>query len=325
MGHARLATYEPVSISLPDAIVSDADVEERMREIVGKIPTYGRAGGCGISADDKVRAVVTLKENGELLKGFGGREVTITMDDGFFPAPLVEGIIGMAEGERRSFSFEMPAVGSGDGGSRLSFMEADVRVIEVRKRKIPVPDDEWVAVNIPRAKTVAEFRANVREQMEEERRRRLDEAKRARCVAVLAGRLVGGASRKSIDRAVAGVRADFERKLAVEGKTKGGKLAELGWTESDLEASFAAEGSRIAAEGEALELMAEYWGIDVSDEEVRRTAERVCGGIAARNCLDERGEWERMRTLARCEKTLDQVVSQAIIALDPMSAANPFG
>ena len=312
MAAKGLTTYEPVHIALPDVRVTERDIDKRVREIVESIPEYGQGEACELRMHDKAHAIVTLKENGAVLPGLDNAELTITVGDGFLPQPFAEGIVGMSVGERREFSFSVPALGStGDDGC-LSTMDAVVELLEVRRKTEAVLSDEWVAAHIPRADTVDQLRDDVRKRLEEERTRKRDELKEARCLAALAERLEEPPDAEAIADATACVQADFERKLAAQGKTKEQQLQAMGISEEQLRELFAAEGARIAAEGRALELAAAHFGIE---------ADVGLGGFegdagAESGSSDPGGEpvdADKLRTVALYEKTLGEIVRCAIV------------
>ena len=325
MAKMSLASFDPVRIALPDGRITEAAVDARVQEIASRIPGYERDDAHEVRMHDKVKARVTLRENGAPLAGLDNADLTITVGDGFLPQAFAEGMAGMRMGECRSFSFEVPAVGSSGDDGLMSVMDADIEMLEIKKRIAAELSDEWVAAHIPHAETVEQMRDIVRKQLEEESERKRADLKRARCLAALAQRLAGGPDPEAVERATAGVRANFERQVASQGKTRERQLASMGMTEEQLEESFAQEGMRIATEGAALELVAEHFGIEVSEEEIDRAVERTFSqDDAARLRFEETGDREKMRVVALCEKALGEVERSAIVVRETTDLYDPF-
>ena len=313
MANHDLTSYDPVRIALPGASVADADVDARIREILEQIPEYERDDAHGLCMRDKAKASVTLRENGAEMHGLDHVELTITVGDGFFPVAFAEGMLGMKAGDRRVFSFEVPALGSSGGDGCVSVMDADIEVREVRRLVQPILCDEWVAAHIPRMGTAARLRETVRGELEGERSRKLADLKRARCSAALGERLIGDPDPEVVDRVASRIREDFERQV-IRGEAGGrcGQLARL--SDDERERAITAEAARIASEGAAIGLMAEHFGVEASDDEIDRILEASRAGSGASwQAFGELGDRERMRTVAVFEKTLDMVVESAIV------------
>lgn len=331
----RLKSYDAVTIEMPRLRVTDDEVERRLANIVAQIPTYNDGEGREVvEAHDRIRARVTMEEEGMAMKGFDDAALTITVGDGFLPQAFSDNLLGMRQGERKDFSFALAALGSEDESDVSSQVNAHVEVLSLDKRIQPELSDEWVSAHISRFGTVEGLRADVVEELMRDRRSRYDVEKRKRCGLALATRVEGAPSADEIARAVSGVEANFERTLVQERKTKAEKLEELGWDDDRLDRYFQQEATMIVVQGMAVQAMADHLEMEVSQDDVDRVLHRnFASEEEAGKQMAAPGGKRRITEMARFEKTLDYVVDNArVVETDeqeavrrsPRDAPNPF-
>lgn len=314
----KLKSFDPVVVPLPSDAVDDQAVSSRMNEIVAQIPCYADVTDDVAAPDDKVKVRLTMWENDVPVKGLDGVELTISLSDGFFPQGLTSGIVGMHPGEERHLEWEGAGMGSEDEDDRSSRFAADVQVVSVRKRVRPPMTDEWVARHIPRCTTLEEFRLDVRTQLEQKARASHESMKRERCAIALAQRLEGDPAEEDVERALTGVRDNFAKALAREGKSRAQKAAELGVEEEGLEGVFRMQAVLVAKQGAAARIMADHLGVEVTDADRERVLrENFSGGKEARMLVESEAGRAKIDEVARCEKALDYVVEHCVVVDEP--------
>lgn len=331
MSKPKLSSYEPVSVSMPVEKVTDDQVEQEMQRVARQVPTYADAGGANadeVAPHDKVRVRVTWLDDGKPMKGFDDAKLTITVGDGFMPLDFAQGIVGMKVGDHKEYEFAMAAKGAEDENDKSQVIQAKVDLLEIRKRTQSKLDDAWVKKFAPNMETVEEMRVKVRKQLEDKLSKKRIQQQRAMCSAALARRLEGAPSDEAINRALAGVRADFEKMCVDRGITREQYLKQANQTEEQFNESLAQQAAEVAAEGEALEAMADHLDIQVSQEELDAAAEKNLKGnpLAWRNYQQNGDADGKVLRIARCEKALDYVSSHALLQMEfPTRNANPFG
>lgn len=331
MSKPKLSSYDPVSVSLPVQQVTDAQVEQEMQRVARQVPTYADAVGTGseaVAMHDKVRARVTWLDQGKPMKGFDDAALTITVGDGFMPLEFAQGIVGMKVGDHKEYEFPMAAKGAQDDTDKSQVIQAKVDLLEIRKRTQSKLDDAWVKKHAPKMDTVEQMRAKVRKQLEDKLTQKRTQQQRAMCAAALARRLEGAPSDEAINRALAGVRADFEKMCVDRGITREQYLQQAHQSEEEFNQSMAQQAAEVAAEGEALEAMADHLGIQVSQDELDAAAEKNLKGnpLAWQNYQQNGDADGKVARIARCEKALDYVSSHALLRMGfPVQSANPFG
>lgn len=326
-----LTSYDPVVVPMPSLTVDDSDVYARANEIVAQIPSYGEADDEVAQPDDRVKVCITMREEGLVMKGLDGIVITISLGDGFFPQPLIDGIVGMKEGQSCHVEWRAPSVGSGDEEGEMSSMDADVELLSLFKRVKPPMTDEWVRLHIPHCDNLDQFFSKIRLELEETNQKTLVNLKRQRVQMLLAQRLDESPSYEEISRAAEGVKGSFSKAAAQKGMTVEQFAAEQGLEVDQLDVFYAQQGALIAAAGKAVSDAADYFGIAVSDEEIDESIRRNFGGdeSVVEECLKGSGRSKAER-VARCEKMLDRFIDEAIevdeggFASDTQVPANPY-
>lgn len=310
----ELKSYDPVVVPMPARGVDDKQVKDQMNRIVAQIPCYADVTDEPVGPDSRAKVRLTMRENGAVLPGLDGAELTLTVGDGFFPRALTDGMVGMMPGESRHIAWSAASVGAQDESDASAACDADVEVLSVRARVKPAMTDEWVAAHIPRCSTLDEFYEDVRAQLADAADEQWRAMKRERCAVLLAQRLDGTPAQADIDRASAGVRDNFDRACAREGKLRAEKAAEMGLDEASLDALFAQQGALVAAQGDAVRLYARHFGVEPDEADVERAVKAAFpDAAAAKSFLAAPGGRERAVEMARYERALDLVVGSAVV------------
>ena len=106
------------------------------------------------------------------------------------PEGFDEGIMGMAVGETRTFTFSGPDIDD-NGNQVMKDYDCTVTYLSTQKKVAPVIDDEWVAQNLPMYRGLAGLRASIGEQVDGQRRAQYDEYVRGVAADELSKRFTG--------------------------------------------------------------------------------------------------------------------------------------
>lgn len=311
-----LSSYEPVSLAFSGRQVRDEDIEMQIQQLLTSLPEY-KATKEPAKIGDKVTAIISLVEAGEPMKGWDQLELPFRLGDGFVFDGLSEGIVGMHPGEVKDFEFEVPAIGGSSDSEEpeTNTVEAHVELLEVNGAQKASMTDEWVAKNGGRANTVAELREQIAGQLQGQFDREFTEQAREYCSAVLGSRLVGKVPDEDVARSRKGVVSQFENMLVQRQLTEEQYLQQEGIDREGLEQRFDMEAQQTAAIGHALELMADYLEITVSQDDLedvfQQAGSKVSGKDALSSYLAGGGDRADVERIARCKKALDAVVAQA--------------
>lgn len=167
----ELPSYDGVTASVEDIVVTDEDVEEQveaLRERFATLVDVERA------AADGDFVVIDLKatRDGELVEGAEVTGMSYRVGRGGMLDGLDEALVGLAAGEEKVFSSEL--VGGDLVGENV---DVAVAVSQVQEQELPELDDEFAQM-ASEFDTVGELRDDVRERLG--RGRRLEQAAAAR-------------------------------------------------------------------------------------------------------------------------------------------------
>jgi trigger factor len=166
-----LPSYEGVTASVDDAVVSDADVEEQlaaMRERFGTLSDVERPAQDG----DFVVIDLTASQDGQVVDGAELTGMSYRVGRGGMIEGLDEALVGMSAGDATSFTSEL--VGGDLVGQPV---EVAVSVSQVQEQELPELDDDF-AQEASELDTLAELQDDLRERLG--RGKRLEQAAAAR-------------------------------------------------------------------------------------------------------------------------------------------------
>lgn len=154
----ELTSYEPVSITVPALRFDEAMVDEQLRQVLESYATYVRCDSHPLGENDAARIKVEATQGGKANKNLSTDGRTYIMGMNLLPEGFEKNLLGMAEGDTKFFSFDIP--GAEEGTDPI---DCTVTVLECQCKKVPELTDEWVKQNIPMLPDAAALRASIRE------------------------------------------------------------------------------------------------------------------------------------------------------------------
>jgi len=176
--HVEPKDYEGLAISKIDATVTDAEVDERLEEMRAAqamfVPVEGRE---VVEASDFVSADYEGFMGGAPLRGAKREGVLLEAAPGSLLENKAEALIGARVGESREIAVSFP---EDYAAEELRGKEArfQVAVKGLKKRETPALDDAFVQDLGGEAKTVADLRAKIRSEMEQQKKQRAENDQR---------------------------------------------------------------------------------------------------------------------------------------------------
>ena len=152
----ELTSYEPVSVTVPALRFDEAMVDEQLRQVLESYATYVRCDSHPLGENDAARIKVEATQGGKANKNLSTDGRTYIMGMNLLPEGFEKNLLGMAEGDTKSFSFDIP-------GAEKGTDPIDCTVLECQCKKVPELTDEWVKQNIPMLPDAAALRASIRE------------------------------------------------------------------------------------------------------------------------------------------------------------------
>lgn len=332
-----LPDYKGLPVTVPAVAVTDADVDESiesLREQQADFPDVKPprpvAMGDYVVVDydgtiDGEPVHVKFPKAGKPLSHNKGFWIKMT-DEAFFPGYCAN-LVGASIGETREFDVEVPTDFPVEGmpGTKIHYK---VAVTELKERVLPELNDAF-ADGVTKGKTLAELRVMAREELEKQKQRQVDAAKRSGAMAHLISKvecelptnLVRQQTQTILDEIV---RENQERGVADE---------ILREHEKDLVGS-AAQSARDRIKGTFILLrIAEKESIKITEMDLRRRISQ----LAQRSRmtfdkmlkeLQKRGAMDQIKEELVTAKTLDFVASQTSVTTEttsPESVADGTG
>lgn len=311
-----LSSYDPVSITLPEPAVSDAEVDEQLYRFAQSRATYEKVEDRHVEPTDFVFVSLETTKDGEPFKGLTTEGQMIKLGSGHMPEGFEREIASMSAGETKTFDFEGPSFELDENGEpKNDTFTTTVTIREIRQQVIPAITDAWVAANIPGFNTVPEFANTVRTQMQADRATEVEHMKHFACASTLAKRLEGHIPDDLFEMGIAQTHQMFEMDLKRQGLTKEAFMQQRGLDEQRLNMELLMQAREMLAQGLALDALAEHLGLTLEDSDL----DEVFGGntpeetAAARKACEDAGQMPQAREAALRGKALKWLVETATI------------
>ena len=322
----ELSSYDPVEIELPAAKATEQEIQAELDGIAEHYFTYENA-----PADAKVEAesIVDLKiaasdDDGQAIDAITTESRIYTLGSGLLPETFDEKIIGMREGESKSFKIDNPGDASTLTASlvgRTAMIAFDVEVGSLKKKALPELTDEWVKDNLG-FESLADVRSRIIESIEDQKADILPRLKENLCLNALAKRLQGEPPAAMCEDKKNEMLQSFFQQLQQRGTAFDAYLKQQGITSDQFKEDLEAQAADEAKRSLALDAWARHAGIEATPEDV--AAEFSAAGAEDPAALQE--EW---RTTGRLHlvregivrtKAMSDVVEKAVVTEFPEEA-----
>ncbi len=214
----ELSDYSPVKVSVqpfePDEEEIDRQIGLMAKEYMTFVPDVEKP----IHAGDSCKMKMTTTKDGEEVPGLTFEARSYTLGEDLMPKGFDEGLDGMVIGETRTFTFEGPGLDD-DFNEIMEEYETTVTLLENQKEIIPVVNDEWIKKNMPMYKDVADMRAKIGKEVNDERLRYYEDYKRNAAAAKLADRFDGSIPDAVYEGAMRDERKTLRQQIAQSGIT----------------------------------------------------------------------------------------------------------
>jgi trigger factor len=264
----KLRDYGNLVVTLPSReALSDEAVAKGIRDFCKSLAKNERVDRAIEDEDTVVLSFESFVDG----KAYEGSEVTdysYEMGSLILPSEFEKGLRGMREGERRSirFTVDREFVNSDLAGKEARF---DVTVIEVRAKRLPVPDDE-LARNFGYA-GYAQWLLDMRRQMEDAQERQDADMLERKARAALAECLEDDPPLSFVVAQGEKMFLAFTRSLECQRISLRDYGAYLGISEEKIREDMNLAAHADVCESLALEALFDDRGYEVSDEEIAKT------------------------------------------------------
>ena len=204
----ELTDYGPVKFTAQPFESDEEEIDRQIGLMAKEYMTFVATDEKPIHAGDSCKLKMETTKDGEPVPGLTIDGRSYTLGEDLMPKGFDEGIDGMVVGETRTFTFEGPGLDE-DFNEVMEEYETTVTLLENQKEIIPVITDEWIKNNMPMYKDVADMRAKIGKEVDDERHKYYDDYLRNTAAANLADRFDG----KIPDEVYEGAMRDEQRTL----------------------------------------------------------------------------------------------------------------
>lgn len=284
----ELTSYDPISIAVEPFGGSEAEIDSQISRMAENYVNYVDTDPRTIEQGVEVFLAIKCSLDGEELKGITTDGRTYSVGAGLMPEGFDEGIMGMAVGETRTFTFAGPDIDD-DGNQVMKDYDCTVTYLSTQKKVAPVIDDEWVAQNLPMYRDLAGLRASIGEQIDGQRRAQYDEYVRGVAADELSKRFTGRIADEVYEGTARALVANLRAQVAAE-KTPWEQFVQQNGGEQQMNMMMMMQTRAMLTQGFALDALFRHEGMVVSDADI----EEVCAQFNPQNPKMARGRMEEM-------------------------------
>ena len=308
----ELSDYGPVKFTVQPFEPDEEEVDRQIGLMVKEYMTFVADTPKPIHSGDSCKMRMRTTKDGEEVPGLTFEERSYTLGLDLMPKGFDEGIDGMEVGETRTFTFEGPGFDD-DFNEIMEEYETTITLLENQKEVIPVVDDEWVRTHMPVYKDVADMRAKIGKEVNEERYKYYEDYRRNTAAAKLAERFDGRITDEVYEGAMRDEQRTLRQQVAKTGQTWEQFLEQQGG-EQQVSMMLMVSMRQQLVQGYALDAYYRHWGLSFTEEDldeacfqinprdpkfVRRQMEKNGLGYALREAA------ERLRACKHLVETAD--------------------
>jgi len=308
--------YKGVVIDKPVVEVGEEQVDKELAKLAERHVRLVDASDSTLAVGDT--AIIDYRGSVDGLF-FGGGTATghsLEIGSGTFIPGFEEQLVGMQRGETRSIDVTFPTEYRNED---LAAQDAVFEVVlhDIKRKELPAIDDEF-AKEISEHETLASLRAEIAGKLmqtaEDNAKKRIENEVVAKIVASTSFSVPPVLVEEEIDSMV----EDMEQSLSRSKLKLEQYLSYIGKTKEALREDFRVSASNRVKTRLVIEKVAELENISVDDVEMRTHLEEMAQAYKqsvaeVEKFLHQRGQYEAMRASLITDKTIDFLVSMAVI------------
>ncbi len=323
----ELDSYEPVSVALPSAEVTDEEVAQQVDIMLGH---YNDFMSRGLHEESQDGDRLTLKieaetDGGRNLENLTSDEFSYTIGSGLMPETFDAEVLGVKVGDKKSFEIPVPLAPThylADLAGKALKVAFTVEVRAIFGKVNPELTDEWVSETFG-MDTVEEFQTRIREMIASDKEQSLPQLKEDRVMKVLRERLQGEPSAAMCEDKESELMQNFFQQLQRGGMTFDAYLKNFGLTTENFRDDIKKQAKEQCAENLALNAWAKHEGLTISAEEISAEFAKADPEHAAELEKEwtEAGQLHLLRQGMLREKAFHAVVDAAVVTEEVPAAA----
>ncbi len=296
-----LTNLDDLAATVPPRTVAEREIDgqlEMMRERFASLDATEDPA----TAADVVLISFTSMADGQPYEGNAASKYLYELGQGLMPEEFDNAIVGVSAGGTAVAEFAAPESTTNPDlvGKTIRF---DIEVHEVKKKTLPALDDEFAA-SAGGFDTLDEYRADLREKLQEKRTEEYDELVRGAAVNALVKRLEGDVPAEMVQDRAMGMLRDMAEEMERRGISFDMYMKMTGEDPNALHARLQMQAEAAILQELALEAFAREKDLAVSDEEVDALLLKMLDG--------DESQVERMRNMLIASGNIASMRDQAL-------------
>lgn len=310
----KLGEYKGLEIPAKDFSVTDEQVQEeleRIREWQAELI---------VVEDGKLEngdlAVIDFEGfiDGEPFEGGKAENYNLELGSNTFIPGFEEQLVGMSKGEEKEIKVTFPEEYHVE---ELKGKEAvfKVKVNEIKRKKLPELDDEF-AKDVSEFETLEEFKADLRQKLEEQAKQEEENYKRDRVAEKAAEKAEIDIPQVMIDHEVEHMVQDFEQRLRFQGLDLDNYFKFTGSSMEQLKEQFKEDAEKRVRISLTIEAIGKAENIEVTEEDIDKELDKMAELYSQdkeqlKKVFQSQGSLDRIKTDIQFRKTLDFLVEHS--------------
>lgn len=266
----ELTSYEPVEFEMPRIAVSDAQVDQKIREYTERygveyVPTNRKV----VGAKDDVKIDIVVTKDGVEMPGLTSDDRLYTVGEGLMPEDFDRNVVGMEVGEAKEFDFTAPDF---DADGAEGTFHASVTVNKIMRRTIPQVTDGWVRRYLPQYKDAESFRAQIEKELADEAGRMAEQERNQRAAHALAERFEGHIDDVFYEQMRANLQAGYAQQAQAQGMSMQDFVKAQGMDDNTFSMMLMMQTREMLVQGFSLDAWARHFSLEVSDADLHQFA-----------------------------------------------------
>ncbi|MCL2883840.1 MAG: hypothetical protein FWF30_05195 [Coriobacteriia bacterium] len=310
----ELSSYEPVQLKIPQATVSEEEIDAQLLMIAENYATWEKDEDRPLGSGDSVLfKIAGTDAEGNAIPFLTAERRQYTLGEEFLPEEFDEQIIGLRAGDEKSFSFTLPgfapqpkegAATEGAAGAASPASPADaaaaaaeppaaapadpervdvtVNILERQKRIIPAVTDIWVQQNFPDCQTVPDLRAQVRAQGMAIREREVGNMTAYFAASELAKRFSGSIPDPFYEFTRSDLLAQIEMNMQQQGRTMQDFIEHEGGGQQQFAMQIMLQVRETLTQGFSLDALARHLDLQVEPADIEEVFHQMAPGQEAK-------------------------------------------
>lgn len=276
--------------------VSDEDVDKEIEQLAQskvQLVTVQREARSG----DSVIVDFKVKRDGVVIEHGTGNDHPLVLGNGVFIPGFEENVIGMKEGEEKSFELEFPKEyhEKSLAGKPAQF---EVKLKLVQERQTPEIGDAF-AKSLGKFEDLEALKKNIKEGLVKEKEQQLNEEKRAKMVEALSNCAVTELPDVLVKEELKKMLAEFEMQLQGMGMEMENYLEHIKKTRDDMEKDWRPQAEKRIIAALSLEQVAKEKEIEISSDEIEAEMNKVLAQYRHIKDVEKNIDMEKVYTYVR--------------------------